>query len=92
MQDVAQRGAVAALVARKVDVDLPQVVVPDALAGLARFAQAWRRSFDCVVVALTGSNGKTTVKEMTGAILSQLGPCLVTQGNLNNHIGVPLTL
>jgi UDP-N-acetylmuramoyl-tripeptide--D-alanyl-D-alanine ligase len=44
------------------------------------------------VVGITGSNGKTTVKEMTGAILGQLGPCLVTRGNLNNHIGVPLTL
>jgi UDP-N-acetylmuramoyl-tripeptide--D-alanyl-D-alanine ligase len=43
-------------------------------------------------VAVTGSNGKTTTKEMLGAILSRKGPCLITKGNLNNHIGVPLTL
>jgi UDP-N-acetylmuramoyl-tripeptide--D-alanyl-D-alanine ligase len=90
--EAARRGAAGALVSRRVDVDLPQVVVPDTLAGLARFANAWRRAHASVVVGITGSNGKTTVKEMTGAILSGLGPCLVTQGNLNNHIGVPLTL
>jgi UDP-N-acetylmuramoyl-tripeptide--D-alanyl-D-alanine ligase len=90
--EAARQGVAAALVSRRVDVPLPQVVVPDTLAALAAFARAWRRSFAGPVVAITGSNGKTTVKEMTGAILAQLGPCLVTQGNLNNHIGVPLTL
>ena len=44
------------------------------------------------MVGVAGSNGKTTVKEMTAAILAQRGPCLATPGNLNNHIGVPLTL
>ncbi len=88
----AQRGAAGAIVSRAVDCALPQVVVADTLAGLAAFAKACRRSFAGVVVGITGSNGKTTVKEMTGAILADLGPCLVTQGNLNNHIGVPLTL
>jgi UDP-N-acetylmuramoyl-tripeptide--D-alanyl-D-alanine ligase len=87
-----ERGAAGALVARHVSVPLPQVVVPDALEGLTVFAAAWRRNFDGTVVGITGSNGKTTVKEMTGAILGSAGPCLVTQGNLNNHIGVPLTL
>jgi UDP-N-acetylmuramoyl-tripeptide--D-alanyl-D-alanine ligase len=48
--------------------------------------------FAIPVVGVTGSNGKTTTKELIGAILSQLGPCLITRGNLNNHIGVPLTL
>jgi UDP-N-acetylmuramoyl-tripeptide--D-alanyl-D-alanine ligase len=71
---------------------LPQVVVPDTLVALSKFARDWRREFNGIVIGITGSNGKTTVKEMTGAIMSQLGPCLVTQGNLNNHIGVPLTL
>jgi UDP-N-acetylmuramoyl-tripeptide--D-alanyl-D-alanine ligase len=88
----AHGGAVAALVSRPVDAPLPQVVVHETLAGLTDFAHAWRKSFVGPVVGITGSNGKTTVKEMTGAILAQLGPCLVTQGNLNNHIGVPLTL
>jgi UDP-N-acetylmuramoyl-tripeptide--D-alanyl-D-alanine ligase len=87
-----ERGASGALVARHVPASLPQVVVPDALAGLTTFAAAWRRDFDGTVVGITGSNGKTTVKEMTGAILGCTGPCLVTRGNLNNHIGVPVTL
>jgi UDP-N-acetylmuramoyl-tripeptide--D-alanyl-D-alanine ligase len=90
--DVAMRGAAGAVVSRRLDSSLPQVVVPETLAALSAFALAWRRSFAGPVIGITGSNGKTTVKEMTAAILGQLGPCLATQGNLNNHIGVPLTL
>lgn len=86
------RQAAAALVARPVPLDIPQVVVADPLAALSRFALAWRRHFSIPVIGVTGSNGKTTTKEIIGAILSQLGPCLVTRGNLNNHIGVPLML
>jgi len=86
------RGASAALVSRLASVAIPQVVVPDVLAGLSSFAAAWRSDFRGCVVGLTGSNGKTTVKEMIGSILAVEGPCLVTRGNLNNHIGVPLTL
>jgi UDP-N-acetylmuramoyl-tripeptide--D-alanyl-D-alanine ligase len=67
-------------------------VVADPLAALSEFARAWRRQFKIPVVGVTGSNGKTTTKELIGSILSQLGPTLVTRGNLNNHIGVPLTL
>jgi UDP-N-acetylmuramoyl-tripeptide--D-alanyl-D-alanine ligase len=87
-----QKAAAGGLVERQVATQLPQVIVRDALAGLAGFAAAWRRDFDGKVVGITGSNGKTTVKEMIGSILSCEGPTLVTQGNLNNHIGVPLTL
>jgi len=90
--DALQRGAAGALVEGHVAVELPQVVVRDALQGLTAFAAAWRHDFDGAVVAVTGSNGKTTVKEMTGSILACAGPTLVTRGNLNNHIGVPLTL
>jgi len=86
------KGAAGALVERAAAVPLPQVVVPDALAGLAAFAAAWRGDFDGTLVGITGSNGKTTVKEMIGSILACEGPTLVTHGNLNNHIGVPLTL
>jgi UDP-N-acetylmuramoyl-tripeptide--D-alanyl-D-alanine ligase len=92
VRQAAERGCAGALVARRVKADVPQVVVPDTLAALTAFAGAWRDDFEGTVVALTGSNGKTTVKEMTGAILRRCGPCLVTHGNLNNHIGVPLTL
>jgi UDP-N-acetylmuramoyl-tripeptide--D-alanyl-D-alanine ligase len=87
-----QKGAAGALVERQAATPLPQVIVRDALGGLTAFAAAWRRDFAGTVVGITGSNGKTTVKEMIGSILSCEGPTLVTQGNLNNHIGVPLTL
>lgn len=90
--DAQAKGAVGALVARAASIELPQVVVPDVLAGLTAFASAWRSQFAGALVGITGSNGKTTVKEMTGTILSRAGNCLVTRGNLNNHIGVPLTL
>jgi UDP-N-acetylmuramoyl-tripeptide--D-alanyl-D-alanine ligase len=90
--EAATRQAAGALVSRVVTTRLPQVVVPDVLAALSAYAHAWRRAFTGPVVGLTGSNGKTTVKEMIGAILGSIGPCLVTRGNLNNHIGVPLTL
>jgi UDP-N-acetylmuramoyl-tripeptide--D-alanyl-D-alanine ligase len=86
------RGAAAALVSRVVASELPQVVVSDPLAALSAFAREWRRQFQVPVIAVTGSNGKTTTKELIGSILSRLSPTLVTRGNLNNHIGVPLTL
>ena len=73
-------------------VALPQLVVADPLAALSAFAREWRRQFHIAVIGVTGSNGKTTTKELIGSILSRLGPTLVTRGNLNNHIGVPLTL
>lgn len=85
-------GAAGALVARAVDDPLPQCIVPEVLPALQQLAQAWRAQWSGRLVALTGSNGKTTVKEMLAAILAPFGPCCVTRGNLNNHIGVPLTL
>ncbi len=88
----AKQGACAALVAKLLPIGIPQVVVADPLAALSRFAHEWRMRFSIPVIGVTGSNGKTTTKELIGAILSQLGPCLITSGNLNNHIGVPLTL
>jgi UDP-N-acetylmuramoyl-tripeptide--D-alanyl-D-alanine ligase len=83
--------------------DFPVVIVNDTLRALAALAQAWRRRFAIPFVALTGSNGKTTVKEMLAAILREAARAqsgvarpercvLATRGNLNNHIGVPLTL
>ena len=88
----AEKGAAAALVSRQLPVALPQIIVADPLAALSAFARAWRRQFKIPVVGVTGSNGKTTTKELIGSILSQLGPTLITRGNLNNHIGVPLML
>jgi len=85
-------GAVAAMVDRPLALDLPQWVVDDTRLGLRRLASAWRDRFPGRVVAITGSNGKTTVKEMVAAILAQVGRVRATQGNLNNDIGMPLTL
>jgi UDP-N-acetylmuramoyl-tripeptide--D-alanyl-D-alanine ligase len=85
-------GAAGALVSRPSSASLPQIVVPDTLAALTALARAWRGQFSFPVVGVAGSNGKTTVKEMTAAILGRRGPCLATRGNLNNHIGVPVTL
>jgi len=85
-------GAAGALVEALQDVPLPQIVVSDTLAALTRAARTWRAGFAGPLVGVAGSNGKTTVKEMTASILGQAGACLATRGNLNNHIGVPLTL
>ena len=73
-------------------VALPQIVVADTQAALTRAAHAWRTAFDGPLIGVAGSNGKTTVKEMTARVLSEAGATLATRGNLNNHIGVPLTL
>jgi UDP-N-acetylmuramoyl-tripeptide--D-alanyl-D-alanine ligase len=85
-------GAVAALVERVLPLDLPQWVVDDTRLALGRLAAVWRDRVRGRVVAITGSNGKTTVKEMVAAILGQVGRVRATQGNLNNDIGMPLTL
>jgi len=87
-----RNAAAGAIVSRPLAILLPQVVVKDTLTALAALAGAWRSQYQIPVVGVGGSNGKTTVKEMTASILSRLGPCLATLGNLNNHIGVPLTL
>jgi UDP-N-acetylmuramoyl-tripeptide--D-alanyl-D-alanine ligase len=88
----AAAGAAGAVVTRKLGTDLPQVIVRDAAAALAQAATAWRAQFTLPVIAVAGSNGKTTVKEMLAAIMERRGATLATRGNLNNHLGVPLTL
>ncbi|MFP4279316.1 MAG: UDP-N-acetylmuramoyl-tripeptide--D-alanyl-D-alanine ligase [Halochromatium sp.] len=90
--EAAANGAVAALVERPVDSPLPQLVVADSRRALGRLAAAWRDRIASRVIAITGSNGKTTVKEMLAAILAGVGPTRATAGNLNNDIGMPLTL
>ena len=85
-------GAVALLVSRPLALDVPQLVVPDVLRALGRIARELRLRLDPKVVGITGSNGKTTVKEMITAILRQQGDVLSTRGNYNNELGVPLSL
>ncbi|MHB8254708.1 MAG: UDP-N-acetylmuramoyl-tripeptide--D-alanyl-D-alanine ligase [Acidiferrobacter sp.] len=88
------RGAVAAVVDRQVDADIRQLVIQNTMSALGAIARAWRTRFATPLIAVAGSNGKTTVKEMLGSIFRQaaMGTALVTRGNLNNEIGVPLTL
>jgi UDP-N-acetylmuramoyl-tripeptide--D-alanyl-D-alanine ligase len=90
--EAAASGAVAAIVSRPVDAGMPVLLVEDTQQALGKLAHAWRGKFAIPVTAITGSNGKTTVKEMIASILRIKGQPLVTQGNLNNEIGVPLTL
>ncbi len=90
--DAAARGAAAVLVERAAQAPVPQLRVEDSRRALGRLARWWRARFELPLVAVTGSNGKTTVKEMLAAILGRAGAVLATQGNLNNDIGVPLTL
>jgi len=72
---------------------LPNIIpVEDTLRALQEISFLHRNKFSLPMVGITGSNGKTTTKEMTAGILKQLGPVLKNEGNLNNHIGVPLTL
>ena len=84
--------AAAALVHKKIECDLAQIIVEDTLKSLGVFAAACRQQFSKPVIGLTGSNGKTTVKEMLAAILACKGEVMATFGNLNNDIGLPLTL
>jgi len=85
-------GAVAAIVEQQVGSTLPQLVVEDSREALGQLGALNRENYKGAMLAITGSAGKTTVKEMSAAILSQLGNTLATQGNFNNELGAPLTL
>jgi UDP-N-acetylmuramoyl-tripeptide--D-alanyl-D-alanine ligase len=87
-----QDGACVVIVNHKIDDDIPQIVVNDTHLALGQIAVFVRELSSARIVALTGSSGKTSVKEMTANILKQCGETLYTQGNFNNDIGVPLTL
>ncbi len=93
--DVVARGAAAVLVSREVDAGVPAIVAPDTRVALGELGAGWRRQFTLPAVAVTGSNGKTTVKEMIAAIFATAvgeDQRLATGGNLNNDIGLPLTV
>ncbi len=97
IDEAVQNGAAAVLVNRQVKVTIPQLIVSDSLAALGKLAKSWRDQFHIPFIALTGSNGKTTTKNMLGAIFLQAyhnhqDQILFTQGNFNNDIGLPLTL
>ncbi|AXT69897.1 UDP-N-acetylmuramoyl-tripeptide--D-alanyl-D-alanine ligase [Vibrio sp. dhg] len=91
-QQAVDAGAGALLVQKRLDVDVPQVVVTDSKIALGEIAAWVHQSWQTPTVAITGSCGKTTVKEMVASILQLKGQVLFTAGNFNNDIGVPLTL
>jgi len=86
------KGAAAAVVNSPADEDIAQIEVEDTRLALGQLASGWLSQYCPTVVGITGSNGKTTLKEMTAACLSQVAPTLATQGNLNNDIGMPLMM
>lgn len=92
IQQAQEAGAVAALVQSDIITSLPYIKVENTRLALGQLAAARRQAFKGPLVGITGSNGKTTVKEMLAAILRKQGEVLVTQGNFNNDIGMPLTL
>lgn len=96
LQEVVASGAAAVVVEHvPAGLSVPALVVPDTRAALGDIARQWRRQFAIPVIGVTGSNGKTTVKEMIAAIFQTAfgeGQYLATRGNLNNDVGVPLTL
>ncbi|MBS1188004.1 MAG: murF [Burkholderiaceae bacterium] len=96
LHDIAASGAAAVVVERVPEgLTLPALIVPDTRMAFGELASHWRRQFALPMIGVTGSNGKTTVKEMIASILRAAfgdGHVLATLGNLNNDIGVPLTL
>lgn len=95
ISEAVEAGAAAILVERQrqlPDVDCPYFEVPDTLKALQQLAQAYRHHLAIPVVAVTGSNGKTTTKDLIAAVLSTKYVVHKTKGNLNNHIGLPLSL
>jgi UDP-N-acetylmuramoyl-tripeptide--D-alanyl-D-alanine ligase len=85
-------GAAAAVVSNISEHDIAQISVDDAKRALGSFGAAWRRGKKARVIGITGSNGKTTLKELVAACLGSQAPTLATYGNLNNDIGMPLML
>lgn len=86
------KGAAALMVEKPLCLGLPEVVVNDTTQALGQMASCYRQQFNIPVIALTGSCGKTSTKEMIKAICDQMGPTLATSGNYNNQYGLPLTL
>lgn len=93
IKEAVRKGAVGVVVDHAVDTTVPVIVVDDTTKTLGELGQAWREQFSIPIIALTGSNGKTTTKNMLAAIFKEAGKSvLATAGNLNNHWGVPIML
>ena len=91
-RDAIDKGAVAVVCEKDLQLDVPQLIVSDTRRAFGRFAMLWREQFSKPVIGVTGSNGKTTVKQLLGSIFNQAGKVHCTRANDNNEIGVPQTL
>ena len=92
VENARKSGAVAALVSRRVECDIPQILVENTLKAYGSIAREYRQNADVCVVAITGSVGKTTTKEMISCVLSGKYRVSKTQGNHNNDLGLPITV
>lgn len=94
VEEAFKKGAAGALVSKAFDKNLDGVIikVDDTLKAYSQIAGAWRNRFNIPIIAVTGSNGKTTTKDLTAAALNTLGHVQKTSGNFNNEVGVPMTL
>ena len=92
IEQAVSAGAMAVVSSKELSLSVPLFFVEDTLVALQVLAREYRRTFNCPVIGLTGSNGKTTTKELCISVLSQSMKVSGTKGNFNNHIGVPLTL
>ena len=92
LDEAEKMGAAAVIISRPVSTNLPTLLVDDTQTALADIAHWHLNNIKPIVVAITGSNGKTTTKNMLANILNLKAPTLATKGNLNNHLGVPMTL
>ncbi len=96
VREAAKNGAAALLTEKQVDSPLPCLIVPDSLKAMGELASYYRNQFDIPFIAVTGSNGKTTIKNMLAAIFTEhfhdAKQCLVNESSFNNHVGLPLTL
>ncbi len=97
VEEAQQKGATAAIISHKIKTTLPHLLVNNTTTALGQLSAHWRNQFSIPFIAVTGSNGKTTLKNMIAAILTaacdgQASSVLATQGTLNNHWGLPLTL
>ncbi|MBT4669113.1 MAG: UDP-N-acetylmuramoyl-tripeptide--D-alanyl-D-alanine ligase [Candidatus Ruthia sp.] len=92
LNEAEKMGAVAIIASKSVSTNLPVLLVEDTQTALANIAHWHLNNVKPTVIAITGSNGKTTTKNMLANILSLKAPTLATKGNLNNHLGVPMTL
>jgi UDP-N-acetylmuramoyl-tripeptide--D-alanyl-D-alanine ligase len=92
IDDMKREQVSAVLVSKRCDTDIPQILVDDTVIALGKIGQLNRQQFTGTLTGITGSCGKTTVKEMLAGIYAMKGRVLATKGNLNNHLGVPMTL